>query len=176
MLAASAALPASVTTAPMKVAGASGCQCSVVDRSSDAVASRLNPQASSEGMALPGWRQGCPWARVQSACMCDSFESVVLHSRHPPVPKAVPPVLPAAVRKASSRQARPAADVWLSVFTRARTTTGVLWRDTAFSRVIPRKAGSSSNSRSWGRRRKGLRQRVLWRIAADSRRRLWLQL
>ena len=141
MLAASAALPASVTTAPMKVAGASGCQCSVVDRSSDAVASRLNPQASSEGMALPGWRQGCPWARAQSACMCDSFESVVLHSRHPPVPKAVPPVLPAAVRKASSRQARPAADVWLSVFTRARTTTGVLWRDTAFSKGDSSKGG-----------------------------------
>ena len=141
MLAASAALPASVTTAPMKVAGASGCQCSVVDRSSDAVASRLNPQASSEGMALPGWRQGCPWARVQSACMCDSFESVVLHSRHPPVPKGCPSGVAGSCAQGFFQASAPGCGCVALGFTRARTTTGVLWRDTAFSKGDSSKGG-----------------------------------
>ena len=83
---------ASVTTAPMKVA-----ERPVPEQCCGQEFRRGGVEIESAGLerryGFAGWRQGCPWARAQSACMCDSFESVVLHSLHPPVPKAVPPVL-----------------------------------------------------------------------------------
>ncbi len=141
MLAASAALPASVTTAPIE----GGRSVRVPEQCCGQEFRRGGVEIESAGLerryGFAGWRQGCPWARAQSACMCDSFESVVLHSLHPPGSEGCPSGVAGSCAQGFFQASAPGCGCVALGFTRARTTTGVLWRDTAFSKGDSSKGG-----------------------------------